>query len=59
MLSGGAENQALVKLSAEHVLLHTLVKYTIHLALQHTFAYTRYNHVLWALGGGEAATLCS
>ena len=47
---GCAENQALAshRCSAKHVLLHALVKYTIQLALQHTFAYTRYNRVLWA-----------
>ena len=44
---GCAENQALAnhRCSVEHVLLHSLVKYTIRLALQHTFAYTWYNHV--------------
>ena len=42
-----AENQALAshRCSVEHVLLHALVKNTIQLALQHTFAYTRYNRV--------------
>ena len=48
---GCAENQAIVnhRCSAEHVLLHALVKYMIQLALQHTFVYTQYNHVFWAL----------
>ena len=48
---GCAENQALSnhRCSAEHVLLHALVKYTIQLALQHKFVYTQYNHVFWAL----------
>ena len=47
---GCAENQALVnhRCSAEHVLLHALVKYTIQLALQHTCVYTWYNRVFWA-----------
>ena len=47
---GCAENQALAnhRCSAEHVLLYALVKYTIQLALQHMFAYTRYNCVFWA-----------
>ena len=48
---GCAENQALVNhpCSAKYVLLHALVKYTIQLALQNTFSYTRYNCVVWAL----------
>ena len=48
---GCAENQAPANhlCSVEHVLLHALVKYTIQLALQNTFSYTRYNHVVWAL----------
>ena len=47
---GCAENQALAnhRCSVEHVLLHALVKYTIQLALQNTFSYTRYNRVFWA-----------
>ena len=45
---GCAENQALAnhRCSAEHVLFHAMVKYTIQLALQHTFAYTRYKCIL-------------
>ena len=45
------ENQALANhwYLAEHVLLHALVKYTIQFALQHTFVYTRYNHIFWAI----------
>ena len=48
---GCAENQVLAnhRCSAEHVLLHALVKYTIQLALQNTFSYTCYNHVFWAI----------
>ena len=48
---GCAENQVLAnhRCSAEHVLLHGMVKYTMQLALQHMFAYTWYNHVFWAL----------
>ena len=47
---GRAENQALANhpCSAKHVLLHALVKYTIQLALQNVFSYTRYNCVVWA-----------
>ena len=41
---GEMENQ-----TVEHGLLHALVKYTIQLALQNVFSYTRYNRVLWAL----------
>ena len=46
---GCAENQALANhpCSVEHVLLHALVKYTVQLALQNTFSYTRYNRVVW------------
>ena len=48
---GCAENQALAnpRCSVEHVLLDALVKYTIQLALQNTFSYTRYKRVVWAL----------
>ena len=48
---GCAENQAPPnhRCSVEHVLFYALVKYTIQLALQNTFSYTRYNHVFWAL----------
>ena len=48
---GCAENQAVAnhRCSAEHVLLHALVKYTMQFALQHMFAYTWYKHVFWAL----------
>ena len=48
---GCAENQALVnhRYSVERILLHALVKYMIQPALQHTFAYTWYNRVFWAL----------
>ena len=47
---GCAENQALVnhRCSAEYVLLHALVKYTIQLAVQNTFVYTRCSCVFWA-----------
>ena len=47
---GCAENQVLVnqQCSAEHVLLHALVKNTIHFALQHKFVYTQYNRLFWA-----------
>ena len=46
-----AKNQALAnhRCSAEHSLLHALVDYMIQLALKHTFVYTQYNHVFWAL----------
>ena len=45
-----AENQALVKPAAlsRACLLHALVKYTIQLALQHTFVYTHLCRVFWA-----------
>ena len=45
---GCAKNQGLANhpCSVEHVLLHALVKYTIQLALQNMFSYTRYNHVV-------------
>ena len=33
-------------------LLHALIKYTMQLALQNTFSYTRYNRVIWALLSG-------
>ena len=48
---GCTENQALANhpCSVEHILLHALVKYTIQLALQSMFSYTRYNRVVWAL----------
>ena len=48
---GCAENQALANhwCSVEQVLLHALVKYTIQLALQSTFSYTRYKRVVWTL----------
>ena len=55
---GCEENQALAnhQCSVEHVFLHALVKYTIQLALQNTFSYTRYNRVDWALhAGGSVA----
>ena len=47
---GCAENQALAshRCSAEHVLFHAQVKYTIQLALHHMFLYTRYNRVFRA-----------
>ena len=50
-----AENQALAnhQRSVEHALLHALVKYTIQLALQNAFSYTRYNRVFWALPPGQ------
>ena len=56
---GCAENQALAnhRCSEEHVLLHALVKYTIQLALQNTFSYTRYNRVVWALLGQWATEI--
>ena len=56
---GCAENQALANdpCSVEHVLLRALVKYMIQLALQHTFSYTRYDCVVWALASQQHASV--